>query len=219
MLRRRRQTAPAAQATTPEAPPLDVDELAANSYPTEQRQRCVSCGFLSRFDIGGDSQLHDVGAWTRANGDFRGSIPACFRQKADLFREMREEQQKRTEDGAYTHPTVAGGLVLNLERNCDRWYPFQPGLSPKDHLDQMLMIQIEQARRAHEREMVRLQIQAQETGVRIADATKRLTRYGVVVAVILLVLAVASLVATVYYGSRPLEVHVHVTAPTATPTR
>jgi hypothetical protein len=40
--------------------------------------------------------------------------------------------------------------AVNADRQCDSWHPYMPGLSPKEHYDEVLMQRLEADRRAYE---------------------------------------------------------------------
>jgi hypothetical protein len=112
--------------------------------------KCVSCGFLAAWGWGGsgNTEPQAVGRYGRDTGDIH-VILGCFRQAADLFQETRDASMVVTEEGdAPSLPKDRILAVLQRDRQCPEWFAFQAGLSPKDHLDRMNAIELEQQRQA-----------------------------------------------------------------------
>lgn len=82
----------------------------------------------------------------------------------------------------------------------------------------MFVIQPEEARREHDVQLANIQAQVERDSAAIARDTKNLTRYGVIIAVIVTVLAALSLVAVVYFGVRAINASAPIATPTASHT-
>ena len=194
-------------------------ELAAARYP-DTRGRCVSCGFFGKHkadwrEVGAE---HRADGWLYDNEPGGGFNPACIRGAADLGREFfaklearREARQKAGESDVDAEgnpnpkpPSTEALLleVLNLDRRCSEWYPYTSGFSPKEHVEELRMMQLEEDRRKHDMELANLQVRAQadsraisESLVTVAERTERFTgrwtyaAFGVAVVALLVVVA------------------------------
>lgn len=196
---------------------MDPLEPAIRRYPEEQHGRCTSCGFLSVVSggYGTPRKTTDVDVYARRPEGRMFGLPTCLRQAADLASELLAYPDPPAdpygEPGSYSQTIYLA--VIDRDRHCEDWYPFQPGLSSKQHLDQMLAMQVEHARREHERQLKELESKIATAGLRTAQTTKRLTFWGVVLALILVAIGLVS----IYFASRPIAVQVTVSAPTAAP--
>lgn len=218
---------------------MDPDQRAASRYPEDQHGRCATCGFcgVGRWYSVGDPEppIGEVHPWSRQDGvaqvgNFRSYI-VCFVSAADLYGEV---EKVATELG-HPNPNMAVPeaatdrlIVLNFDRHCEEWYPYTPGLSPKEHLEQRLLIDLEHARREHdlrlsemEREGRRSSEQIQADSLAIARAVKGFTTrwtyaaFGVALAV--LVVGIVTLVFTAISATHSTTVVVKAPAPTSVP--
>jgi hypothetical protein len=127
-------------------------DLFGSHYPENRRNRCATCGFLSlRVPHFGDTKPPvEVLRENRDSGElfnFHGGSaqPRCFIDAADprLFDEIQSEAASSSNE----HYRQQAQLVINRERDGSAWFPWQPGFSPKEHLEKYQMLQLEQARR------------------------------------------------------------------------
>src|SRR5690348_4013878 len=112
-----------------------------SEYPEADQGKCRSCGFLSkhakrpygvplpRFYEAEHSERITVGAFFRHSIGYREWVdtePMCFQDEINLMQKI----------AADTQPEVERKLEAEIweDRKCDRWYPYTPGLSPKEHL-------------------------------------------------------------------------------------
>jgi hypothetical protein len=64
---------------------------------------------------------------------------------------------------------------MDRDRSCPEWYPYSPGFSPKEHLEELRMRQLEEDRRKHDLELARLQLEAEQRSQAIAEALRATT--------------------------------------------
>jgi hypothetical protein len=161
-------------------------ETAAARWP-ETRNRCVSCGFLGKhrfswFEVTLEERA--LGSLAKANAEPR-VVPGCIRGVADLARErdgnlaaLRENGEPVADaEGNVNVRAERQALleVLNLDRRCSDWYPYTPGFSPKEHLEELRMAQLEQERRDHELALAQLRRDSDERGDKIAESLRQVT--------------------------------------------
>jgi hypothetical protein len=153
--------------------------------------RCVSCGFLAHHALRGG--WYEVEPSERASGDLLQaaipgadltSRPGCVVFAADLESEY-EGAVKAAEAAVGPNDPYRNGIetgirrMLNADRQCPKWFPYQRGLSPKDHVERLHVIQLEkdraelQVRLAEmEQESRRASEQIQADSLEIAKLTK-----------------------------------------------
>ena len=95
----------------------------------------------------------------------RTRLPVCVRGTFDLGMELQEAG-----GGVISEDPADVRAVLHRDRQCPDWFPYQPGLSPEKHLDQMFMIQMEQARREHDRRLADMEREIQQKNLEISQA-------------------------------------------------
>ena len=111
---------------------------------------------------------------------------------------------------------------MDRDRNCPEWYPYTPGFSPKELLEELRMMELESARQDQEREMARLEAKVQADSLKIAEATQAITetahrfttkwtRLAFAVAIFALLIAAVGVAFTVL-------AYVHPAAPASLPT-
>lgn len=137
----------------------------------EDSGRCINCGFLAKHPSGRNAGLvptpsyyeiehheRDVGeVWTnfgfyRADGRIE-TTAACFRSAANLPEEIATGWS--TPGGQDIGKNGVAIEVFERERECESWYRYQAGLSPKEHYDQLMMEQLERSRRDFEERLER----------------------------------------------------------------
>jgi F0F1-type ATP synthase membrane subunit c/vacuolar-type H+-ATPase subunit K len=163
-------------------------ETASARYPESERHRCRSCGFLAKKrDL-----WHEVTDEERDLGDLHGSTgrsyeqeinlrPACFRHAFGLGQEWKDAVAAAEADIRWPAlPAVfrAGRTILDRDRECQKWCPYTPGFSPKDHFEELRMMQLEEDRRKHNVELAQLRAASDERGLALgrtlADITTKL---------------------------------------------
>lgn len=194
----------------------------------EHPKKCVSCGYLalqpiSRLDHrpgkSGEATpyrpnaFYEVDTYSRHRLDldshcpegFVGPIktsPACFRGVASLVAEIRYYSEEHGGERKATE------VVIKQQRNCDSWYPYVDGLSPKEHLfmqrfellekhRQEFIADLEKDRRKYEREererSERVQLQLAERNEQLQTQRDieqgRITRWGIRITALGLIIA------------------------------
>lgn len=187
----------------------DEDDLRSK----ENEGRCVSCGFLSRDTESHESGRPEVTSASRRTGRFGSGWfpePMCSREVADLCSAALAEPTPQGSDTRTCNPSQILA-VIRKDRKCPSWFQYEPLHSPKEHAEMQRMIEIEKMRQENARilaEMEREQrISAekiQADSVKIAEATKGLTGWGVFLAGVMVFLTVVAICATVYFGTRPV---------------
>jgi hypothetical protein len=114
--------------------------------------------------------------------------PACIVGAADLEQEFRVAYQAavaewkasgETYGGDLTSDQRVGAQVIERDRACLKWFPYQPGLGPREHVEAFRVIQIEEQRKAHDLQLAGIEVesrrvseQIQRDSLEIAKATK-----------------------------------------------
>ena len=125
---------------------------------SENEGKCVSCGFLALFvaDNRSQTQYFEFNAGRRLSGRaekvsptaFQGDVDcivSCYRTAANLYKECVDIGLKKP-----TEEFLKVLEVINKDRNCDRWYEYIPGFSPKEHLEMLKSAELEESRRTFE---------------------------------------------------------------------
>ena len=140
-------------------------------YPDSDKGRCRSCGFLSKHSQSvsglpsprfyemehvertdpGLMRIHTVGYGIRADTE-----PMCFLGKINL------------EEVLQTKGTAKLVEAIMADRKCDGWYPYMPGLSPREHYEEYQMQRLESDRRAFETRLAEISQKAEESSLTIA---------------------------------------------------
>ncbi len=161
---------------------MRIYESAAARYAAT-RGRCVSCGFLAKHR----DRWHEATEEERETGTLLqggagweheiNTVPACFVRAADLPAEYQAGLRTPAES-LESGDTVLRRATLNIvtrDRGCPQWYPYSPGFSPKEHLEELRMMQLEDERRKHDLELAALQREADQRSLAIADALRATT--------------------------------------------
>jgi hypothetical protein len=95
------------------------------------------------------------------------AMPTCFRFVADLPSEFQaaldglraKPGHVIADDEGDTVEDLRGCVAsfLTFDRHCSHWYPYVPGLSPKEPLEQLHMIQLERERQQFQERMARME--------------------------------------------------------------
>jgi hypothetical protein len=156
-----------------------------------------------------------VSLFARQSGPLPPTTLWCFKQATDF-----QGQIIRAAVG-YGDPSPRIREVLERDRDCQSWYRYLPGFTPKEQAEQQRVDRVEDALQRHETRLAQMEANIQANGLTVANATRRLTFWAVLLAIILALLAAASLLATVYFGSRPINFNAQVQVtlpPTQAPT-
>ena len=99
--------------------------------------KCVDCAYLS-WHSPIKVEFHEIPALHRKAGlDPLAKRVACFRDMADFLLECYEEDGGVFDIGDYeiAEPQIRDLMrrIINKERNCDGFYPYSQGHSPKEH--------------------------------------------------------------------------------------
>ena len=129
--------------------------------------QCVKCGLLGKCSAWSPSEVYEANDEDRHVGNLikyqqpNGlqdipTSPVCFVRAAPLEQEIKDGGSGGTERHAATL------AVLDKERKCSRWLPWQEFSSPKEHFEDFKMLQLEQDRRNFEQQMEARNQKAQE---------------------------------------------------------
>lgn len=157
-----------------------ADEMAFGTaeYGSEERGRCHSCGFL------GQRGIMDV--WFTASPELRAAgwfplgprgqdgkqtyvEPGCIVGAASLETEYRAATKAAPQGTTFE---VIGKQVTYLDRKCPQWFPFQPGLSPKEHVERYHVLQLERERYDLQMRLAQMEGEANAQSVKIAEALR-----------------------------------------------
>jgi hypothetical protein len=147
---------------------------------SEDKGRCINCGFLAKRTRPDPSRrastpkYYEVEIEARNNGDVWsyvqdsrlaaiGTEPFCFKQAAQITDEIHSIVGR--------NDRTAARDVFAKDRNCKSWYRYNPGLSPKDHFDQMNMELLENSRREFE---VRLERERKDFDMRLFEMSQKI---------------------------------------------
>jgi len=158
--------------------------------------QCINCGFLGKRGLGGlDSTCYHASARERATGQFERqdfetglhtrTVPWCFVNIADLFREVQETATGRD----HTVPTQE---VITKARECKSWYPWREFVSPKEAWGDQVMLALEQRRREFEQRMERDRREyEQHMEQNRREFERGFRKFGIGIAIAAVILAVA----------------------------
>lgn len=126
------------------------------SDQTTPVRQCSDCGFLERKVryLGEGPRHNEVSQNERDTGDVAGryngddldGIVGCLRAVVDLRAEVEAACTSAGADGEATRAAIALP-VLNKPRACGKWTKYKPGFSPKEHLEEVRMLELEAHRR------------------------------------------------------------------------
>ena len=179
------------------------------AYAELEQGRCCSCGFLSRkldpyvkavpdAAAGVLPEYFEVPPEDRATGDvsrpmavpyFRSMAtrPACFRHVIDM---------------PHQAPADTVLAFINLDRQCPKWWPYTPGMDPKEHFSELQVMRLEQERREFEQRMEadrrdfesKLDAASAERDAAINTTGRRLAFAGILLALAQVLVGVVALV-------------------------
>jgi len=122
--------------------------------------RCVSCGFLAKFDLhysGPPPYIYEMPPKDRGTGERSGirleaareitGFPQCYVNAFDLWNEIRTAVQ----DG--NNEFAAARQVFDSDRHCSKWHRYTQGYSPQEHLEELRVQELESKRQEFEHRM------------------------------------------------------------------
>src|SRR2546427_1851328 len=119
-------------------------------YEESAKGRCRFCGFLSKHALQASGlpspRFYEVEHAERLSADaFRNHTvayglraetePMCFMGEISLMAILQNEGDAKLLE------------AITADRKCKAWYPYMPGLSPKEHYEQLIMQRLEADRR------------------------------------------------------------------------
>ena len=155
-----------------------------------------------------DSYSRSTGrVWSQVQDPLVGAIrtePFCFRNVTDIKGEIDARRDKGDNE------CQVALAVIEENRNCASWYPYNPGLSSKDHFDQMKLELLEQSRREFELRlekerkdfdlrMLEMGRKAQEHSREVAERSDRFNRRMTLFFIILALLELFTTLLTLAY--------------------
>ena len=121
--------------------------------------RCVNCGFLCKLRRQADAEaiVYEATSYDRKNGtlyhhsgwpdkhDVQTQL-TCFRNAANLQKELVDTLAAAEQRGmeATNKHTLA---IIEKPRNCESWYPWTEYLSPREHLEEMKLKELQRFNR------------------------------------------------------------------------
>ena len=123
--------------------------------------RCINCGFLSKRRVDKPiREFHEATGVDRANGSLWtvenpfDAMPWCFMRVGQFVRETEPYIADKEKDRSKPVPMAewerAMRQIIGADRNCQSFYPWQEGLLPQEHYEELRMQQLEDSRRKFE---------------------------------------------------------------------
>jgi len=151
---------------------------------------CVNCGFLSSLQLGrGGDVFAEVTISERGNGDMQSGYLHCFVRAANLHGEAKELGEPPVGAGNYAAGVMR--TVIEKGRQCERWYPWQEGFTPKEHLEERRALETEDRRRTWERERE----DERREWEKVQQGERR--KFDIALGAVVAILALAEIIATV----------------------
>jgi hypothetical protein len=160
-------------------------------YAEEEKGRCRSCGFLSKHSTYRKSpapRFYEIEQYERQTEShellFRYPVDVaarvlevyvevvCFVQAADLNEPLREIGP--VQEGNWPERVRIAKEIINFDRHCPAWYPYDPGFSPREHYEVYQMQRLESDRRAFETRLFEMGQKAQENSLKVAEDSRRI---------------------------------------------
>lgn len=143
---------------------------------------CFNCGFLSLRDTANShlSEYLELTQETRENGNlFRrntGYRPWCFRNVA-ILRETEVEADKLPLETQFEPETrslralqKAATAVIKRDRRCKLWFPYTPGIGPREHFEEFKTLELEEDRRRWEADQARIRQEWEDKQAELREA-------------------------------------------------
>jgi len=148
------------------------------AFPKWGRGRCINCGFLSKVSRSpGSEQIWEAEVLDRSEGklyraDEIETWPRCFRWIAIFAVELGDDMVMENE--ASTHKAITKDRGVDGQ-GCPGWVQWITGFGPHWHMEQLIMLQLEEMRRANDLKIAELQQQSQKTLAEIAVAQREVS--------------------------------------------
>jgi len=186
-------------------------------YSEQFRGRCVSCGFLAKHGMPGSGPrtYFEVEMAERESGAvfahvldaFKGPVPtspACFRNVTALGREVISVRESDSVEGNL----AAARAIILKDRQCPRWFPYQPGLDPREHLGGLAMQEAEDRRNRFEETMEarrrefeeRMERERREFERGLEDERRRFSSFLTVLVVLVSLAGVVAAILSIFLG-------------------
>lgn len=158
-------------------------------YSEAEKGRCRSCGFLSKHSTYRRSpapRFYEIERRERETINheelFRYPIDVaarvlevyveivCFVHAADLNAPLREIGP--IQDQNWPERVRIAREIIDFDRRCPAWYPYDPGFSPREHYEKYRMQRLEHDRREFEMRLFEMGQDAQRMGIKVAEDSK-----------------------------------------------
>lgn len=160
--------------------------------------RCISCGFLAKFDLhysGPPPYIYEMPPRDRETGERSGlrleaareitGFPQCYVNASDIWKEIGTARRDRNID-----EFSATRQVLDQDRHCSKWYPYTQGYSPQEHLEEKRVLQLEKDRKEFE-----FRIEQDRKNFELL-LEQRNRNFQIFLAIVVAILAVAEIIAS-----------------------
>ncbi len=166
-----------------ERPPLET-LLYEGKLPLEGA--CWNCGFFCRKD---EHNRHlssftaistDDRAWGRFYPFMDVWAPWCFRWvpiMSEISAKLGHEPVVLIgNDEVQKAQNAAAMEVAIRDRKCPKWVKFKPGLSPKEHADEVFVVELEELRRQNDLKIAELQRKSQEDSIAVVKSLEQIQK-------------------------------------------
>jgi len=149
--------------------------MSHGEYEDAAKGRCRFCGFLSKH--GTDTvnfpspRFYEVEHSERGYGRFTRHVvsqgmvadtePMCFMGKINLMAILQNEGNAKLLE------------AITADRKCQAWYPYMPGLSPKEHYEEYQVQRLEDNRRALDIQLAKMNQEILERSASIATESQK----------------------------------------------
>jgi hypothetical protein len=164
-----------------------MDSFGTETYGDEDRGRCRTCGFFGRVEITGASWHEATPPYRRKwwplgergpDGNQMYLWPGCVVGAFDLQAEAFALQERvgakyaAAKEAGEPQPTddaieLVTTEIIDRDRQCAKWFPYQPGLGPREHVERFHVLQLEQQRQAHELRVAEIEAGARQSSEKI----------------------------------------------------
>ena len=167
---------------------------------------CSACGFLSKRteSRGGVTQTYyetthneraSADLFTHSPDKFTGpvdSLPFCFRNAASLTTEL--GQISTANESLSTQQAMQ--RVIRKDRKCPKWYPYTPDYSPKEHLEEFKMLELERRREEHDLKLFEMAQDIQDRREAVAKRNEKFIKMATVFFIVVGFAEIAGLAAS-----------------------
>jgi hypothetical protein len=138
--------------------------------------KCITCGFLGKRDDRPSMAIcYEASSFDRLTGDFTcysGTVNTfatciwCFVGEALFHQEM-------TKDGVTDTNYDRVHELIKKDRNCKSWYKWKEFRTPKEHYEELKMMQLEQSRKDFE---LRIEKERKEFDLKLFDLSQAIQK-------------------------------------------